>query len=132
MHERRKTTRSPSFLGAVISFNKRNSTMDGLIKNFSHDGAKIVFPQTVRVPDSFGVEIKRLERTLHARVIWRSGAVVGVNFVARDTQATVTPLDLVRHLKEREAAKVVLRRRAARASLRRGLAENADILAHHI
>lgn len=132
MHERRRTIRTPSFLGAVISFNKRNSTMDGLIRNFSRDGAKIVFPQAVRIPDAFGLEIKRLERALHARMIWRSGAEVGVNFVATDTQPAVTLRDLVRHLKGREAAKVALHRCAARAALRRVPSGNAGVTARPI
>jgi hypothetical protein len=101
--------------------------MDGVIKNLSGDGAKIVFPQALRIPDTFGLEIKRMQRGLNARIIWRSGTAIGVNFVATDKQPNATPLDLVRHLKERAAAKVARRRRDARASLREGSWGNSAI-----
>jgi hypothetical protein len=116
MDERRKSIRTRSFLGADIRFNKVSSAIEGLIRNVSLDGARIVFPGPVRIPDVFDVEIKKQQRKVRARTMWRSGRDVGVTFVPADTQAAVIPLDLARRLQECERANAVLRERVAQLS----------------
>ena len=111
MQERRKAIRNRSLLGAIINFNKRSSSLDGVVRNFSSDGAKIVFPNTVNVPNEFDLQIAWKERTYRAHMMWRSASEVGVSFAVPETQPTVIPLDLARRLKECETAKAALRRR---------------------
>jgi hypothetical protein len=111
MHERRQTIRLKSFLGGVMSYNKRRSTMDCLVRNFSQDGAKIVFSSPTPIPDEFDLEIRQKERTFRARAVWRSEAEAGVRFVSPESQPRVIPLDYVRRLKDSEADRARLRRR---------------------
>ena len=59
MGERRKSLRSRTFLGGVIAFNKRASTMDCYVRNLSPAGAKVVFTNAGVIPDQFDLTIAR-------------------------------------------------------------------------
>jgi hypothetical protein len=113
MSERRQTPRSRTILGGVISFNKRRSTLDCNVRNFSDLGARIEFANTPLLPDEFDLSIARKEATFRARTVWRSEDTAGVAFV--DCEATgVVPLDWARKLKAAEAQNKALRQRIAR------------------
>ena len=113
MYERRQNVRLRTFLGGVMSYNKRRSTMDCLVRNFSQDGAKIVFSNPTPIPDEFDLDIRHKERTFRARAIWRSENEAGVRFVAPESQPRVIPLDWVRRLKDSEAERARLRQRVS-------------------
>jgi hypothetical protein len=51
MGERRKATRQKSFLRGCIYFNNRRSAIDCLIRDISASGARLIFSDTVTVPD---------------------------------------------------------------------------------
>ena len=68
MAERRKIARSRTFLGGVIAFNQRKSSMDCQIRNFSTAGAKVTFANTAVVPDQFDLTIAHKERSYRARM----------------------------------------------------------------
>jgi hypothetical protein len=113
MYERRQSIRLRSILGGVMSYNERRSTMDCVVRNFSPDGAKIVFSNPTPIPNDFDLEIRQKERTFRARAVWRSETEAGVRFVAPESQPRVIPLDYARRLKECEADKARLRQRVA-------------------
>ena len=78
MRDRRKTVRTRAYLGAQIAFNQRSCVMDCLIHNFSPEGAKLVFSNTVTVPQEFDLSIPKQEQTLRVRMVWRRADEVGV------------------------------------------------------
>jgi hypothetical protein len=116
MHERRKLARNRTFLGGMIAFNHRNSTMNCLVRNFSVGGAKISFTNTVTVPDVFDLTIKQKERTLLARIVWRRADEAGIVFLNETVARAPIPLDWARRLRDCEADKTALRRRVAELS----------------
>jgi hypothetical protein len=113
MHERRQTVRPRTHLGGVMSYNKRRSTMDCVVRNLTQDGAKLVFGGPLPIPDEFDLEVRQRERTFRARAVWRSATEAGVRFVAPEAEPRVIPLDWARRLKDCEADKARLRQRVA-------------------
>jgi hypothetical protein len=111
MRDRRKTVRTRTYLGAQIAFNQRSCVMDCLIRNFSPEGAKLVFSNTVTVPQEFDLSIAKQERTLRVRMIWRRADEVGVAICGQQSRPAPIPLDLVRRLKACEAERATLERR---------------------
>ena len=116
MYERRKIARKRSFFGGVIAFNRRSSTMDCLVRNLSAEGAKVVFTNTVTVPDEFDLTIRQKERTVRVRMIWRRADEAGVIFLDESAASAPIPLDWARRLRDCEADKAALRRRVAELS----------------
>lgn len=122
MQERRKTSRSRTYLGGVVAFNKRSSTMDCLVRNFSPEGAKLVFDATVTLPDAFDLEIRQKERAFRARLVWRGETEAGVAFLdevaqpAEHADAAPIPLDWARKLRNCESQKAELQKRVAELS----------------
>ncbi len=78
--ERRKVARQKSFLRGSIHFNNRRSVVDCLIRDISPYGARLIFSDTVTVPDVVELYIPQKEQTLRAHVIWRHGQEVGAAF----------------------------------------------------
>jgi len=78
--ERRRATRQKSFLRGCIYFNNRRSALDCLIRDISATGARLIFSDTVTIPDIVDLYIPQKERTLRAHVHWRHGDEVGVAF----------------------------------------------------
>jgi len=107
MQERRKIFRERTYLGGVIAFNRRASTMDCLVRNFSPRGAKLALEGTGILPDTFELNIERKERSYPARLIWRRFNDVGVAFDAGFGVAA--PAQRVTEPRSRESEKDVLR-----------------------
>ena len=80
MGERRRASRQKSFLRGCIYFNKRRSVADCLIRDISDEGAKIIFSDTINIPDVIELYIPQKEQTLRAQVQWRHGNELGVTF----------------------------------------------------
>lgn len=80
MAERRRAQRQKSFLRGCIYFNKRRGALDCLIRDLSEHGARIIFSDTVNVPDVVDLYIPQKEQTLRARVHWRHGDEIGLAF----------------------------------------------------
>jgi hypothetical protein len=78
--ERRKVARQKSFLRGSLHFNNRRSVVDCLIRDISPYGARLIFSDTVTVPDVVELYIPQKEQTLRAHVIWRHGQEVGTAF----------------------------------------------------
>ena len=81
MAERRKSDRARTFFGGMIAFNKRNSTMDCRVRDFSSTGARVHLTNTAVIPDQFDLTIARKERSFRARMVWRSVDEAGVTFL---------------------------------------------------
>ena len=80
MGERRRSIRKRSFLRGCVYFNKRRGAIDCLIRDISDEGARIIFSETVNVPDVIDLYIPQKEETLRARVQWRHGDEIGLAF----------------------------------------------------
>jgi hypothetical protein len=78
--ERRRTTRSKSFLRGMIYFNNRRNVVDCLIRDISPYGARLIFSDAVTTPDVLDLYIPQKEQTLRIHVIWRHGQEVGAAF----------------------------------------------------
>jgi hypothetical protein len=113
MVEKRKAVRARTFLGGVIAFNNRASTMDCQVRNLSSGGAKVAFTNTAVVPEQFDLAIARKERSFRARMIWRTPDEAGIVFMSEYNQNVTVPLELARRLRDCEAEKAGLRRRIA-------------------
>jgi PilZ domain len=113
MIERRKNVRSRTYLGGTIAFNRRRSTMDCHVRNFSPAGAKIAFTNAAIIPDQFELSIGRTERSFRARIVWRGVNEGGIAFLSEYEQAVPVPLEWAKRLRDCEAEKAALRRRIA-------------------
>ncbi len=112
MRDRRKELRSRTILGGVISFNKRRSTLDCCVRNFSERGARVEFSDTALLPDTFDLTIVCKEATFRARTTWRTQTAAGVRFID-EAASDVVPLDWARKVRALEAQNKELRRRVA-------------------
>jgi len=119
--ERRKSARQKSFLQGRLYFNHGRSAIDCLVRDISHDGAKLIFSQTAAIPDVVDLYIPQKEQTLQAHVQWRSGDEVGVTFPSTQASASTSGTsdleERVEHLETEVAAlKRMVRRLRADAS----------------
>lgn len=80
MAERRRSVRQKSFLRGCVYFNNRRNAFDCLIRDLSGEGARIIFSDTVSVPDMLELYIPQKEQTVRARVQWRHGDEIGLAF----------------------------------------------------
>jgi PilZ domain len=87
MSERRRATRQKSFLRGCIYFNNRRSALDCLIRDISQTGARLIFSETVSIPDVVDLHIPQKDQMLRVHVQWRHGEEIGIAFAA----AAVTP-----------------------------------------
>jgi hypothetical protein len=82
MGERRQNRRQKSFLRGFVYFDKRRGVMGCLIRDLCDDGARIIFSETVTIPDVVNLHIPQRDQTLRARVQWRRGDEIGLGFTA--------------------------------------------------
>jgi hypothetical protein len=118
MSERRKSVRSRTYLGGVIAFNKRSSTMNCYVRNISPAGAKVALTNAAVIPDQFDLSIAQKERSYRARMVWRGANEAGVAFLSEYTQDMPVPLEWVKRLRDSETEKAVLRQRIAQLTER--------------
>jgi hypothetical protein len=111
MSERRRAARKKSFLRGVFYFNMRRSVADCLIRDISEEGARIIFSDTVSIPDIVELYIPQKEQTLRAHVQWRHGNELGVTFGDEPEAAAPTdPGDLAMRVAQLETEVAALRR----------------------
>lgn len=89
MNERRSNVRHKSFMQGRLYFNHRQSSMDCNIRNFSDLGARLEFPETTPLPDSFEVYIPSKDQYFQARAIWHDGAHVGVAWLPEEAPSVI-------------------------------------------
>ncbi len=112
--ERRCSVRNRTLFRGKIIFNRRQSTLDCVVRNLSEGGALLVFPDSVPLPDLFELSIPVREESRMVRSRWRDSEHVGVAFAAADRQNEAPiPLDLVRRLRKLERENAALKARIA-------------------
>jgi hypothetical protein len=106
MPERRITSRQKSFLQGRIYYNHRRSSVDCLVRDVSDTGAKLVFGGTVTIPDVVELYLSNKDEVRRAKVQWRKGNEMGVDFNDDPADAGTASGDLIgRVIKlERECA----------------------------
>jgi len=111
MAERRHSTRKKSFLRGCVYFNKRRNAFDCLIRDISDTGARIIFSDTVSVPDVVDLYIPQKEQTIRAHVQWRHGDEIGLAFAdAAGASQGVPEGELAQRVAELESQVSALRR----------------------
>ncbi len=80
MDERRRSIHQKSFLRGRVYFNGGRNSVDCLVRDISHEGARIIFSDPVNIPDAVPLYIPDKKRTVSARVQWRHGNKVGLAF----------------------------------------------------
>ena len=136
MTERRTNERRPAYWAGKITFNRRQSLLDCLVRNASDCGAKLVLTGTTFVPREFELVIAKSKAEYRARVMWRQGEEVGIQFeqaTARDAKRSIrrasedqlnkdnnlsfratgqlTPMGLIRWLKKLRQQHAAMQRR---------------------
>jgi len=110
MGERRVNRRQKSFLRGFVYFDKRRGVMSCLVRDFSEDGARIIFSETVTIPDVVNLHIPQRERTLRARVQWRRGDEIGLAFAEATPVAVAQEIELSKRVAQLEGEIVALQR----------------------
>jgi len=123
MGERRGSRRSKSFLRGFVYVSRKRGALACLVRDLSEKGARIIFSDTVTLPDVVELYIPQREQTLRARVQWRRNDEIGLAFTAveRAAEASPTAAEVVQRLAMLEAEIVSLR-----TLLKRLKAEKAD------
>lgn len=110
--ERRRAARSRTLIGGKVIFNQRQSTLDCMVRNLSEDGALLVFPGSVALPDLFELHLPVKRESRMVRTRWRDSERIGVAFAAAAKQdEQPVQLDLVRRLRRLEQENATLKAR---------------------
>ena len=112
MGERRNSRRLKSFLRGFVYFDKRRGAMSCLVRDFSGEGARIIFSEAVTIPDMINLHIPQKNQTMRARVTWRRGDEIGLGFSAADPVADPLPDsgELMKRVAQLEGEIAALRR----------------------
>jgi len=113
MAERRKSARSRTYLGGVMAFNKRASTMSCQVRNLSSEGAKVALNNAAAIPDQFDLTIARKDSPVRVRTVWRGFNEAGVAFSNEQAQSVQIPIEWAKRLRQSEVEKNILRQRIA-------------------
>jgi len=126
MSERRRARRLKSFLRGFVYFDKRRGVMSCLVRDLSDEGARIIFSETVTIPDVVNLHLPQKDITLQAKVTWRRGDEIGLGFDGA-AKTTAEPLP-----DQAELMKRVAQLEAEIASLRKVLRPmKATLPPHH-
>jgi hypothetical protein len=112
MAERRSSTRTKSFLRGFVYVSRKRGALSCLVRDLSEKGARIIFSDTVTLPDVFELYIPKHDRNIRARVQWRKHDEIGIAFVAgeeRDAAAQPSPDEVVQRVAMLEAEITSLR-----------------------
>lgn len=109
--ERRRVVRQKSFLRGMVYFNNRRSVLDCLIRDISPYGARLIFSDTVTVPDTLDLYIPQKDQSLRVHVIWRHGQDLGVALTQIEkVESPVETGDLAERVARLEAEVAALKR----------------------
>jgi hypothetical protein len=111
MGERRGSRRSKSFLRGFVYVSRKRGALACLVRDLSEKGARIVFSDTVTLPDVVDLYIPQRDQTLRARVEWRRNDEIGLGFTATERTAEAPPsaTEVVQHVAMLEAEIASLR-----------------------
>jgi uncharacterized small protein (DUF1192 family) len=91
MGERRNARRSKSFLQGFVYVSRKRGALACLIRDLSDKGARIIFSDTVTLPDMLELYIPQREQTLRAKVHWRRNDEIGLAFIEAEREPDATP-----------------------------------------
>src|SRR6202051_257735 len=91
MVERRNSRRSKSFLRGFVYVSRKRGGLACLIRDLSDKGARIIFSDTVTLPDVVELYIPQREQTIRSRVQWRRNDEIGLAFTAVERRADPGP-----------------------------------------
>ena len=112
MEERRATMRERVIYGATAGA-MSGRTRPCVVRNFSDQGAQVVFSSTARLPDDIALTIARKGRSYQARVVWWRDNTAGVAF-ANDAPSIGPPdadLEARLRISEKKTRQLKLRMR---------------------
>jgi len=112
MKEQRRSDRRRTYLAGRIAFNGRSSTMDCLVRNLSRNGAMLEFSEPVIPRHEVDLCILSRAESLRARLVWCTGARVGVSIERPDTGAVIT-IETARLIRKLKADREALAKRVA-------------------
>lgn len=104
--------RARVFLGGVIAFDRRYSTVACQVRNLSQAGAYIRIESTAVIPAEFDFSIPAQGRSFRAQLVWRGEEAAGLRFTS-PAESTVSPLGYAIKLRACERENVDLKRRIA-------------------
>jgi PilZ domain len=113
MSERRNTRRLKAFLRGFVYFDKRRGALSCLIRDLSDEGARIIFSESVTIPDVVNLHIPQKDQTLKAKVTWRRGDEIGLGFTAAASTAAEPlpdPAELMKRIAQLEGEIASLRK----------------------
>jgi len=111
MSERRGSRRQKSFLRGFVYFDKRRGVMSCLVRDLAGEGARIIFSETVTIPDVLNLHIPQREQTWRAHVQWRRGDEIGLGFTTATAVAAVSQeSELIQRVAQLEAQITELKR----------------------
>jgi PilZ domain len=113
MVERRQSARARVIYGGVLAYNRRQSTIECVIRNVSEDGAKVEFDNPTVLPDVIDLLIAKKDRAFTAKIAWRQANEAGLAFQLVEQDAPI-PLDWARRLRACEAERRELQGRIAK------------------
>jgi PilZ domain len=123
MGERRGSRRSKSFLRGFVYVSRKRGALACLVRDLSEKGARIIFPDTVTLPDVVELHIPQRDQTLHARVQWRRNDEIGLAF--NEVERVAEPLSSAAEVVQR-VAMLEAEIASLRTLLKRLKAEKAD------
>jgi hypothetical protein len=87
-HERRKSPRQRTLLGATVREMNNTATWSCTVRNICPDGARLSLANTTWLPEQFDLEIASHDKRKPVRVIWRTLDQVGVVFRPEDQRVS--------------------------------------------
>jgi hypothetical protein len=131
MAERRNSRRSKSFLRGFVYVSRKRGALSCLIRDLSDKGARIIFSDTVTLPEMVDLYIPQREQTLRARVQWRRSDEIGLAFVeaARAPDAAPNAAEVVQRVAMLEAEIASLRVLLKRLKGEKGRAADDEVAA---
>ncbi len=113
MGERRNSRRTKSFLRGFVYVSRKRGALFCLIRDMSEKGARIVFSDTVTLPDVFDLYIPQRDQSFRAKVQWRRNDEIGLAFAAtehrRSSDAKLSENEVVQRVAMLEAEIASLR-----------------------
>ena len=91
MGERRNARRAKSFLQGFVYVSRKRGALSCLIRDLSDKGARIIFSDTVTLPDLVELYIPQRELTLRAKVQWRRNDEIGLAFIEAERELDTVP-----------------------------------------
>jgi hypothetical protein len=120
MVERRRSVRQKSFLQGRVYFNKGRESADCLVRDLTHQGARIIFSDSINIPALIDLHIPQKDYNVRSRVIWRQGVEIGLAFPDANLVPSAPPQsnDLAERVSKIET-EIALMRRTLRGLMER-------------